>query len=123
MTVPAIRRRRAQHARAVEAVRQQAAVAQAALDVRGVVLFGSYARGDFHDASDIDVLVIVGQRLPDRPQDRIALVEPRPELVHPVVWTVEEFADRLARRDPIAVEAAHRGQWVVGDPGALLPIE
>lgn len=122
MVLPrALVRRRELRARAVAAAEAQAVAARRRLDVRAVVLFGSYARGDHHEASDIDVLVVVEGPLPARPQDRLALIEPRPALVQPVVWTMDEFADRLERGELIATEAARRGVWILGTPADLIP--
>lgn len=46
---------------AVRSVRRAAAVAGQALV--GVVAFGSWARGELHDRSDVDLLVVVDERL------------------------------------------------------------
>jgi len=111
---PAFRRRRRQRGEAVAAARAFAEAASCRLPVLGVAVFGSYARGDFHDDSDVDVLVVVDPPLPARPQERLELVEPRPAGVHPVVWTPQELVRRWQRRDLIAVEAVERGIWVLG---------
>ncbi len=113
---PALRRRRAQRDRGVAAARALAVGLRSELPVRGVAVFGSYARGDFHDTSDVDVLVVVDPPLPDRPQQRLALIASRAPGVHPVVWTPQELAGRHRRRDLIAVEALGRGIWVLGGP-------
>lgn len=73
-----------------------------------MVVFGSVARGDFHDASDIDVL-IVADKLPARVLERNAAVGLAPSRVEFVVWTPDEFRQELARGNPIAVEAEERG--------------
>jgi len=39
-----------------------------------VILYGSYARGDFNEWSDIDVLIIAEQ-LPENPVERLSLIE------------------------------------------------
>ncbi|MGH8908620.1 MAG: nucleotidyltransferase family protein [Egibacteraceae bacterium] len=46
---------------------------------RAVVIFGSVARGDFNDTSDIDVLV-VAERLPARATDRLAALGAYPSI-------------------------------------------
>ena len=85
-----------------------------ALGVDAVVVVGSFARGDFHDHSDIDVLVVATQ-LPDHPGERLrALDWPRPGRVEPVVWTPDDHRSQLAKGDPIAVEAATDGVVVGG---------
>lgn len=113
---PALRRRRAQRKTAIDAARTLADGVRSRPSVRGVAVFGSFARGDFHDASDVDVLVILDEALPVRPQERLDLVAPRPPGVHPVVWSPEELVERRRRQDPIAVESLERGVWVLGTP-------
>ncbi|HVL98403.1 MAG TPA: nucleotidyltransferase domain-containing protein [Egibacteraceae bacterium] len=102
---------------------QQALVARAArfvvaldetLVVRGAAVFGSVARGDFNDRSDIDVLV-VAERLPEDPAERQLVVgSPAPGGVEAVVWKPEEWRDRRARRDPVAVDVEAHGIWLSG---------
>jgi len=56
----------------IEAVRAFGLRAERVLGPITVLLFGSYARGDFNLWSDVDVLVVVGDevRLPDKPHRR-----------------------------------------------------
>lgn len=91
-----------------------------ALDVRAVVVFGSAARGDFNDVSDIDVLV-VAERLPDHPSERLrALGWPTRETrVEPIAWTADDYGLQRRRRNPIAVEAEEAGVWLRGSAQAL----
>jgi predicted nucleotidyltransferase len=86
------------------------------LGVQAVVVFGSVARGDFNVWSDIDVLV-VAENLADRFLDRLDTLGSLPPLVQPVVWTPREFAQQLARANPITTESVQAGVWVVGDAG------
>jgi len=88
------------------------------LDVRAAVVFGSVARGDFHDASDIDVLVVAG-RLPERVLDRHAAIGVLPARVQLVIWTVAEWERERARGNPIAIEACEHGRVLRGDLAAL----
>ncbi len=74
-------------------------------------MFGSYARGDFNEWSDVDVL-IVAERLPRRPLDRLRAVEEclnRYPHVEPIIVTPEELERMRRRRDPIAIEVEMRG--------------
>lgn len=87
-----------------------------ALDVRAAAVFGSVARGDFHTASDIDLL-LVAETIPARAVDRLRVVGfPAGDGVEPVVWTSSEHAAQRARRNPIAVEADAVGIWLLGGP-------
>lgn len=63
---------------------------QARLPVRRVVLFGSYARGDFTAASDVDLLVVYAD--PVR-QDAFAVVKQAVGLPHlePHVFSESQF--------------------------------
>lgn len=88
------------------------------LDVRAIVVFGSVARGDFNKWSDVDVLV-VAEGCAGTPMERHAHLEPVPGRVQPVVWTRAELSERLARGDPIAVEAMEVGRWLRGAPEEL----
>lgn len=72
-------------------------------------LVGSYARGDFNEGSDIDVLV-VSDALPQNPLLRIEVlyscvlpgIEPRG-------YTTAEFTRLLEKGDPAATEAVGLG--------------
>jgi len=44
---------------------------------------------------------------------------PRPGRVEPVPWRPGEGRARLARADPMAVEAVERGIWLAGSPEGL----
>jgi hypothetical protein len=82
-------------------------------DVRGVVIHGSVARGDFNLWSDVDVLVI-DDAATGRWIDRVDRYDAPPGRVQVVVWTSEEFADQLRRRNPMASEAVEVGVWLRG---------
>lgn len=83
------------------------------LDVRAVVVFGSVARGDFNDLSDIDVLV-VADRLPPSPVARLRAVGSPRGGVEAIAWTPAEWRERRRRGDPIVEEALVDGVWLVG---------
>jgi predicted nucleotidyltransferase len=88
------------------------------LDVRAVVVFGSVARGDFNKWSDIDLLV-VAESVAERLIDRHTQLGPLPGRVQPIVWTREEFREKLRRDDPITSEVANCGVWLHGCLDAL----
>lgn len=106
-----LRRRRAEQAALVARAARFAEGLDPALGVRAVVVFGSVARGDFHDGSDVDVL-IVADGLPERPLERTAAVGLPPPRVEFVAWTPDEWRRERDRGNPISVEA--------GDLGLLL---
>lgn len=89
------------------------------LDLRGAVVFGSVARGDFNDRSDIDVLVVT-DGVPDHPAERqLAVGSPTPAGVEAVVWTPAEWRERRARHDPITMDVEAHGVWLAGSLEAL----
>ncbi|MEL9940863.1 MAG: nucleotidyltransferase domain-containing protein [Ignisphaera sp.] len=83
-----------------------------------VILFGSYARGDFNEWSDIDILVVVGEELPKKPTERIDLVVPCIATVgapiEPLIITREEFEKLKEKRNPAVVEALSNGIPILG---------
>lgn len=88
------------------------------LMVRAVVVVGSVARGDFHVASDVDV-VVVAYRLPADPAERWQRVASRHGIVQPVAWTPQEWQQARLRNNPLAIDALDHGVWLVGSPDAL----
>jgi predicted nucleotidyltransferase len=66
------------------------------------ILFGSFARGDFNYASDIDLLVI-SDELPESLNERLSFLNLKrwdtPE-VEPIGWTVKEYEMREKKQDP-----------------------
>jgi len=90
------------------------------LDVRAAVVVGSVARGDFHSASDVDLLV-VAEAPPEDYFERLRAFAAAPSRVEPVVWTPQEYASQRARRNPIAMEAEQDGVWLIGGPPSGSP--
>ncbi|GJQ57462.1 MAG: nucleotidyltransferase domain-containing protein [Candidatus Scalindua sp. AMX11] len=76
--------------------------------VEAIYLFGSYAKGNVHKSSDIDLAVISPDFTNDRFEERIRLmklssnIDPRLE---PVPFTPETFVDE----DPLAWEIKKEG--------------
>ncbi|MDP8932034.1 MAG: nucleotidyltransferase domain-containing protein [Actinomycetota bacterium] len=108
-----LERRRTERRQLLTRAREFAGSLPGELSVRAVVVFGSVARGDFNLWSDVDVLVIA-DRLPERFLDRLDALAPWPARIQPIAWTSREWQERLARRDPIALESVNRGVWLVG---------
>jgi predicted nucleotidyltransferase len=71
--------------------------------VKEVYLYGSFARGEVHEGSDIDLLVIGDFK--DRFFDRIGKVLELTDLpVEPLVYTVEEFEEFKESQNPFIIE-------------------
>ncbi|MGH3665286.1 MAG: nucleotidyltransferase domain-containing protein [Egibacteraceae bacterium] len=111
-----VARRRAERQQLLDEAKAFVEGLDTGLTVRWTAVFGSVARGDFNDDSDIDVLVIA-EHLPARYHDRLeSLGWPIAGRVEPVVWTPAEYCRQLQRRSPIAVEALELGAWISGEP-------
>ena len=83
-----------------------------------VILFGSEARGDADEDSDIDLLIIrkTDQRPIDRWTDikRLLRDRRRPFAISPLVYTPQELDRGLARRDPFIQAVVDRGKVLYG---------
>ncbi|HEY8449372.1 MAG TPA: nucleotidyltransferase domain-containing protein [Bacillota bacterium] len=72
-------------------------------------IVGSAARGDFHEGSDIDV-VIVADALPAHPLERLRLLySVAPPNVEPKGYTPAEWEAEGRRRNPMVIEAFRVG--------------
>ena len=79
------------------------------ISIKKAYVIGSVARGDFNDASDIDILIIA-ENLPANPLKRLhILYETVPPLIEPKAFTSEEFKLLLEKKNPLAVEAKTKG--------------
>jgi len=74
--------------------------------VRQVILYGSYARGDFREDSDVDVMILV-----DLPQEE--LWEYRKQLMGEVFDINLEYDTMIV---PTTVNEAHFREWVAVYP-------
>jgi HEPN domain-containing protein/predicted nucleotidyltransferase len=105
--------------RGVLVERVRAGVLTACQDVAGVVLFGSFARGE--SAHDVDVLVVVrGAGKPERERWAEALairraIGPVALAVDVLIYTEEEFRAGLAAHFPLLLDVAFDGQIVHGN--------
>lgn len=73
------------------------------LPVREVYLYGSFAKGEIHEGSDIDLLII--GNFSERFFDRIGKILDLTDLpVEPLVYTVEEFEDFKKSQNPFIME-------------------
>lgn len=111
-------RRRADRLCRLDHARLWSAELPRGLGLRAVVVFGSVARGDFHDESDIDVLVVAEYLPPDPVMRQSAIGSPAPGGIEAVAWTPDEWRTKQ-HRDPIGLEARDVGVWLVGTPELL----
>lgn len=74
------------------------------LPVSKIYLYGSFARGEFHEGSDID-LIIIGD-FNERLFDRIGKVLDLTDLpIEPLVYNKEEFEELKKSRNPFIIES------------------
>ena len=72
---------------------------KARLPIQRVYLYGSFATGDIHEGSDIDLLIIGDFQ--ERFVDRIGKILDLTELpIEPLVYTPKEFDEMLASNNP-----------------------
>ena len=80
------------------------------------VLFGSRARGDAREDSDIDVLVVIRDMTPSERREAVDLAyrasrETAPEapILTPMVWSDHEHAARLRQERRLALDIEREG--------------
>jgi len=81
------------------------------LGARRIVLFGSHARGDFNEASDIDLMVILDtkERMVERIERVLEAIDS--ELaVEPLVYTPEEYERLKASQGPFIQTVEREGK-------------
>lgn len=85
------------------------------------ILFGSYARGDFNYASDIDLLII-SDELPEGLNERLSFLNLKrwdtPD-VEPIGWTEKEYEMRKGKNDPFITLLGKEGV-VIGEKGEVM---
>jgi len=86
------------------------------LAVKLVVLFGSRARGDYTDESDIDVLVVADD-LPRDPREAFEILrDHRYPAVNPLGYNTESFLKRLREGSTFILEVLEDGKILYADP-------
>jgi predicted nucleotidyltransferase len=111
-----IRERARRRREAVEEAWRFASCAEGKLGRITVIMAGSYARGDFNEWSDIDLLVVTDKPLPPNPIHRLSMVEDCIKItpdVEPVILTVEELWKRYQKNDPLVREAMEKGLTII----------
>ena len=83
------------------------------------IVFGSVSRGDFNEASDIDILVIA-ERLPTHPLRRLdALLDPCVPGVDPKGYTPSEFKKLREKGSPFVQLVLEEGIVLIDEIGIL----
>jgi hypothetical protein len=78
------------------------------LSVKEVYLYGSFAKGEIHEGSDMDLLIIGD--FSERFFDRIGRILDLTDLpVEPIVYTVEEFEELKNSQNPFIMEILKTG--------------
>ena len=73
------------------------------LPVKEVYLYGSFARGEIHEGSDVDLLIVGDFK--ERFFERIGKVLDLTDLpIEPLVYTVEEFEELKKSENPFIIE-------------------
>ncbi|MBS3053547.1 MAG: nucleotidyltransferase domain-containing protein [Candidatus Aenigmarchaeota archaeon] len=97
---------------------------------KSVVLFGSLVRGDFHEKSDIDILVIIDDTLSrftpemkDRFDDELYDIAKRinESITVQPAWTLTEFWDMARIGHPLLYTIVRDG-WALYDTGFFIPV-
>jgi len=81
------------------------------LNPQKVILFGSMARGDFHEASDIDLIVVGDFR--ERFFDRIGRILDLNDTdfdLEALAYTPQEFEKMVAEKRPFIMNALREGR-------------
>ncbi|GHT23572.1 hypothetical protein FACS189430_07030 [Bacteroidia bacterium] len=97
---------------AINAARQYAALVQAQYGTARFILFGSYAKGTFHEDSDIDVAVIFDdcdENVFRRQIDLMLLTRKVDLRIEPHSFRASEFTEE----DPLAYEVMKYGSEIV----------
>jgi predicted nucleotidyltransferase len=103
-----LQRREASALWVIEQIRDLAREIRARRHVSTIILYGSFARGDFHEGSDID-LIIVGD-FHERPHRRAATILGLTDLpIEPLCYTDEEFAELVRSANPFIRQALAEG--------------
>jgi len=80
-----------------------------------IILFGSWARGDFHSGSDIDLIIIkkTSERFVDRIGKVLELVD-SPFVIEPMIYTPEEYQRMLEEDNYFLKSALSEGKVIYG---------
>ncbi|MFH0837616.1 MAG: nucleotidyltransferase domain-containing protein [Candidatus Aenigmatarchaeota archaeon] len=98
--------------------------------VKAVVLFGSLVRNDYHEKSDIDMLVVIDDVMTrftpeqkDEFDDMLRSIGKKisPDIVVQPAWTLSEFWDMARIGHPLLYTIVRDG-WALYDTGFFIPV-
>jgi len=93
-------------------------VERAARELRplALILFGSLAKGDYHEHSDADFCVVLADApaSPFEGYDRVAALDPS-GVVQPLVYSAEQFREMIRQANGLALEIVADGIFLAGD--------
>jgi len=103
-----LQRREASALFVIEQIRDLAREIRACRRISVIILYGSFVRGDFHEGSDIDLIVVGDFR--ERPHRRAATILDLTDLpIEPICYIEEEFAELVRSKNPFIREALAEG--------------
>jgi HEPN domain-containing protein len=87
-----------------------------------IVLFGSRARGDHHEGSDYDIIVVLDTPLGDSERTRFVQFAIGPQPIHTeiFVYTPQEFLRKRNDVGTMVYAAEHEGRVLYARPGSTL---
>ena len=101
-------------------------VDRAAQELRplALILFGSLAKGDYHQHSDADFCVVLAESLrsPFEGYDRVVACDPS-GVVQPVVYGPDQFRQMVRQANGLALEVMADGLFLAGDEAFRQEIE
>jgi predicted nucleotidyltransferase/uncharacterized protein (UPF0332 family) len=98
--------------------------------VKAVILFGSYVRGDYHEKSDIDILVVIDDvtarftpEMKDEFDDKLYRLakDISEDITVQPAWTLTEFWDMARIGHPLLFTIVRDG-WALYDTGFFIPV-
>jgi len=102
----------------VESLRRKLCRVYSVFKPRLIILYGSYARGDYTEDSDIDVLVVADE-LPRDPRDAyeklVKLIMNDDPRITPIGMNTEVFVRKLERGEPFILEVIEDGKILCHD--------
>jgi hypothetical protein len=116
-----VEQRRLMREEAIRTARGFAERVKACFEKVSAVLIGSYARGDFNEWSDVDVLIVV-KKSPWQSfgEDGLSSGE-MPAGVEPIILSLSEFMRQKHLATPLYTEACGQGVVLVDDLGLFPP--